>query len=142
MVSVQRVWFITVIFSPIIFWTVAAFDQSENISDFMSWFPVIIVSILLGFALSIPTMIVFYFLNKKLDGLKINKIISKLILSSILIVGILISFYPMMEGTVMTSEIGFLLPLSYITCALIALWFFSEIKERTIDNESSSQSCT
>jgi ABC-type polysaccharide transport system permease subunit len=135
MISIQRIWLFTVLFSPVIFWTLFAILTSQKLSAFASFLPVFIPSIIIGFLCSIPTMTLIYVVNEKLEKRNFSYLKSKILLSILLISGILITFFSI-DKSFFNSLIGFLLPASYIFCSVSALWLLAEKKENiSIDKD-------
>ena len=129
MVSVQRVWFITVIASPTIYWISYASQKSDDFSEFFSFFPVVLTSALFGLFFSMPTMGLFHLVNQRLFEKNFNHILSKVLLSVVLTTGILTTFF-LIGGSLLSPEENFPLSGSYLFCSLTALWFFSKNEEK------------
>lgn len=144
MISFQRVWLITILVSPTIYWTAYAIQESDEIEEFASFFPVLFLSVFLGFIFSIPTMLLFHLVYEKLFDKDIRQLNTKTILSLVLITGILGTFF-IIGGSLFSLRGDSMLPACYLMTALCAIWFFSnnpkgEKLENSGETSSSSRS--
>ncbi len=130
MISTQRIWFSTVLISPIIFWTSMFILENQKLSAVFFILPALLPSVIIGFVLSIPTMSLFYLANKKLEVKNFADWKLKVFLSLILLFGILITFF-LIDFSFFSSAKGLRFPSPYILCSLSTLWFFSRKKNIT-----------
>ncbi|MFT3796706.1 hypothetical protein [Flavobacterium sp.] len=134
MVSIWKVWLTTVLASPVLFWVPTAFQESEEIAEFLSFLPILLPSVLFGFLFSIPTMGLFYLLNQKLHDKNSKPLIAKVVLSLVMIVGILTTFN-LVGGSFSKIDKIVSLPTAYLFCALTPLWFSSVHTEKNTDDQ-------
>ena len=112
-----RHWIFTLLLGPILFQSIIAINDLPNcqISSLLPMYP---IAIIVGFAISIPTCIIYAFVYNYLSNRSIAVLYKKAILISIPVIGIFITM-ALIKGT-----IWFQVALSYsITSIIVGLFF-------------------
>lgn len=135
-----QVWLFTVLFSPLFLFVILGFFiNSVKFSEILASWPIIGFMILYGLVLSIPTMILFWFLQKKL--MKVFTIDNtKLILSAYSFSSVWITFYVFDKGFVERGFQQIFWVIIYSLTIVLGVWFFKISVPPTNKNEQKHNS--
>lgn len=120
-----RVWIAIVVVAPILYWTPNALRQPD-LTKGLSFIPILFVSIILGFVLSTPTMVFFYFANDYFSKPNLAAWKSKSMLALLLVAGIFATFTLIDSSLLFASFENFLFPGSYIVSSIWAVAVFKQ----------------
>lgn len=119
-----EVWIFTVLFSPLLLFLILGFFiNSSKFSEILASWPIIGFMILYGLVLSIPTMILFWLLQRKLMKVfTIDK--TKLILSAYSFSSVWITFYVFDKGFVERGFQQIFWVIIYSLTIVLGVWIF------------------
>lgn len=123
-----KIWLFTIFVSPVVWLLLMLVASSGNLQDIITAFPLIFYMVLFGLVLSLPALLLFYFLYKELGKRSIEEWKQKLIFSLVGTILIWITFYIYDSGYFSGIDFSILIwPLSY-SIALIAGCVFYDLK--------------
>ncbi len=123
MIYLLKVWSITILGSPILFWAVIGIIKNEPYSSLYLVLPILYTTIFMGFILSIPTTIVFWILHNWLTEKYLESCRRKVCLGVLSTIGILLTAF-LVDSSIFSTFRSSLLPISYILMLNVAVWIF------------------
>ena len=121
-----KVWLATITVSPMVYFLLSP-ANFQDFSHLMGAVIMIIIINVLGFILSIPTLIVFSLVKAYMEKRMQRPITIKLALSIVAVIGIWISSYFITED--LFSEDSFTIFISYASIMIPSIWYFKLDRE-------------
>src|SRR5436190_19861842 len=119
-----KVWSLTIIIPPIVFWIIISILKNEKISSYPLMFPILITTIIMGFILSTPLMIISVILNHYLINYLSEKWKMKMILNLLFVVGIIGAAAFISEKSLFIYSTELILPIAYLIISSLSIWLF------------------
>ena len=132
-----KIWFFSVIMSPILLLILGTFVYSTTITQILESGPLLFFMILCGLLLSIPAMIVFYLIERKLRNTSLSKNIVKVFLSLYSFCSVWITFYVVDKRSFKSDSNLIFWVIVYSLTIVLGVWIFKLNKtQKTVHNSS------
>lgn len=128
-----QIWLFTVIGSPLLLAIILGVLINESkLSDILNSYEMILLMILFGLFLSIPAMVVFWLIQRKLNS-KISLWKNKIILSVYSFLSVWLTFYIVDNGFITRWSEQTIWVLIYSLTISIGVWIFKYPNEKIIE---------
>lgn len=119
-----KVWLFTIIISPLLIALVlGAIINNSSFNSILNSYEIIFVMIIVGFLLSIPTMVIFWFIKRSLKS-KYSNLTEKIILSIYAFLSVWVTFFIVDNGFVTRWSEQTIWVLIYSLTIVIGVWIF------------------
>lgn len=119
-----KVWLFTIIISPLLIALVlGAIINNSSFNSILNSYEIIFVMIIVGFLLSIPAMVIFWFIKRSLKS-KYSNLTEKIILSIYAFLSVWVTFFIVDNGFVTRWSEQTIWVLIYSLTIVIGVWIF------------------